>query len=467
MMHPTSSLTPEITFIKSNKNQRLVAINGYMYVRNKSTSKITYWTCIVKTCLAGVHISLQDQFDKFTKSEHNHLPVPERIEIRKMMSKVKARVNTETTAIGQIYHEELAKANLSKSALAVVATARIANSGLNKKRRKTTPILPSSVDFDIPLKYKMTTTGERYLLADRVQRCEDEITQRIIVFATDEQLRTLFTSSHILMDGTFDSTPSHFHQIYSIHALKNDHSFVCVIALLGGQSSIIYKELFSILTKHADRLDLAFRPEKITSDFEPALIKTIAEVMPNSRHIGCNFHFVNALYRQMQRLGLTTPYQDDESVRSTVRKLMGLSLVPFETIEPAFKLIASEAPSSTKPLIQYFNAYWMTKIKWTLWNVSDVEIKTNNVVEGWNHHFNRLVAKYHPNVWTLFEALQKEEVAVRQQILKMIMGEKKIKNKKTIELQEKISSSRSLFYQNQITLPELLTGLSLLVGTSK
>ena len=80
------------------------------------------------------------------------------------------------------------------------------------------------MDFDIPPKYKKTANGERYLLADRVQRCGGVVQNRIIVFATDEQLRTLFTCSHIMMDGTFDSSPAEFDQIYSVHGVKNDQS---------------------------------------------------------------------------------------------------------------------------------------------------------------------------------------------------------------------------------------------------
>ncbi len=98
-----------------------------------------------------------------------------------------------------------------------------------------------------------------------------------------------------MMDGTFDSCPSHFDQIYSIHGIKNNHSefilsshvtifiyfnrigVVCVIALLGSRSAIIYKELFSILAHHARRLNLQFRPAQLTSNFEAALIKTVAD----------------------------------------------------------------------------------------------------------------------------------------------------------------------------------------------
>ena len=52
------------------------------------------------------------------------MPAPERVEIRKLMISVKARVIHESTAIGQIFQEELAKANLSRSAIAFASTAR-------------------------------------------------------------------------------------------------------------------------------------------------------------------------------------------------------------------------------------------------------------------------------------------------------------------------------------------------------
>ncbi|CAF1528666.1 unnamed protein product, partial [Rotaria sordida] len=38
------------------------------------------------------------------------------------------------------------------------------DSALNQARRLATPTLPTSIDFDIPSKYKRTTNGERYLL---------------------------------------------------------------------------------------------------------------------------------------------------------------------------------------------------------------------------------------------------------------------------------------------------------------
>ena len=118
---------PVISFVTSNKNKRLLIIDGYIYHRNKSTPKVSYWKCEEKLCWAGVHLDSHDRFIKLTTFGHTHPPVPERVEIRKLLENVRARIGDESTAIGQIYNEELVKANLSKSALAVASTARDAS----------------------------------------------------------------------------------------------------------------------------------------------------------------------------------------------------------------------------------------------------------------------------------------------------------------------------------------------------
>jgi hypothetical protein len=127
MSSSDSDETPDISFITTNKNKRLLTIDGYMYHQNKITEKVSYWKCNQKSCWAGVHLTLNDLFLKYTKTKHNHMPTPERLEIRKMMTNIKARVNRETTAVGQIYTEELAQANLSTAALAIAPTAKEAS----------------------------------------------------------------------------------------------------------------------------------------------------------------------------------------------------------------------------------------------------------------------------------------------------------------------------------------------------
>lgn len=98
--------------------------------------------------------------------------------------------------------------------------------GLHQIRRQNTPALPKSVDFDITSRYKKSVDGERYLLADRIKPSDGDAEHRLIVFATDQQLRLLFTTPHVMMDGTFDTCPAYCDQIYSIHAKTDDQSIL-------------------------------------------------------------------------------------------------------------------------------------------------------------------------------------------------------------------------------------------------
>jgi hypothetical protein len=51
--------------------------------------------------------------------------------------------------------------------------------------------------------------------------------------------------------------------------------FPCVLALLTGRSSSIYKDLFKQLEEEAKRLQMDFLPNEITTDFEKALVKPL------------------------------------------------------------------------------------------------------------------------------------------------------------------------------------------------
>lgn len=142
--------------------------------------------------------------------------------------------------------------------------------------------------------------------------------------------------------------------------------------------------------------------------------------------MGCYLNLTNVIHRQIQHLGLTAVCRDDEHARSLLRKLMVLLFTPIDSIEKVFDDLFDEVPDSLKRLFDYFNGYWMTKAKWPLWNVSSLDLRTNNMVEGrfplfilglssnlgWNHRFNRLVNRHHPNPWHFVECLKKEEASV-------------------------------------------------------
>jgi hypothetical protein len=61
---------------------------------------------------------------------------------------------------------------------------------------------------------------------------------------------------------------------------------------------------------------------------------------------------------------------------------MALALLPLNQVKLAFDDVVEEAPDSIDELINYFRDHWMKKIKLRLWNVADLNVRTNNHVEG-------------------------------------------------------------------------------------
>ena len=84
---------------------------------------------------------------------------------------------------------------------------------MSKARRKTTPVIPTSCIFDIPQLYQETRSQKRFLLIDFFMKRGKE---RVIVYSSEIQLRLLFNSETIFIDGTFGGAPAGFEQLFLI-----------------------------------------------------------------------------------------------------------------------------------------------------------------------------------------------------------------------------------------------------------
>ncbi|CAF5086664.1 unnamed protein product, partial [Rotaria sp. Silwood1] len=193
---------------------------------NKASKK--YWMCSERECGVYIHTSVTDELLSIS-GDHNHSANPDQIEVKLLRDKMKERILAETMSITKIYDEEIVKANLSKAATAIIPTVVEYRSNMSKARRKNTPVIPSSVMFDIPELYQQTLAGKRFLFIDVfLKRGKD----RILVFSSDQQLKILFESDTIFMDGTFDITPAHFKQVFLIHAHKFGQGLPVAFCLL-------------------------------------------------------------------------------------------------------------------------------------------------------------------------------------------------------------------------------------------
>jgi hypothetical protein len=198
-----------------------------------------------------------------------------------------------------------------------------------------------------------------------------------------------------------------------------------------------------------------------------------------AKHHGCFFHYCQSLYKQVQALGLSTAYLDDEDTRLACRSAMALALLPIEHVEEAAELLQNDSPTEMVEFFKYIKYQWLKRVPPKYWNVGTLDFRTNNFSEGefffakrafffchigWHNKFNNRVDKHHPNVWHLFECLQREELSFRQQLGKLNSGMQKKSNKKICITRTQIETLTKRHEEKEIDLMEFLHGLSTLVA---
>ena len=99
-------------------------------------------------------------------------------------------------------------------------------------------------------------------------------------------------------------------------------------------------------------------------------------------HHGCFFHYCQSLYRQIQSLGLSTAYLEDEDIRLACRSTMALALLPIQHVEEALSILKNDSPKEMDDFFKYFQHQWLNRVPSKYWNVATVEFRTNNFCEG-------------------------------------------------------------------------------------
>lgn len=79
-------------------------------------------------------------------------------------------------------------------------------------------MIPTDQKFVIPEAYQETYANERFLLYDKRKSAYGG---RLLIYASDEQLKVLFHSDILFADGTFKVAPKLFEQLYVIHGMEN------------------------------------------------------------------------------------------------------------------------------------------------------------------------------------------------------------------------------------------------------
>ncbi|KRY11505.1 hypothetical protein T12_12847 [Trichinella patagoniensis] len=202
----------------------------------------------------------------------------------------------------------------------------------------------------------------------------------------------------------------------------------------------------------------------IICDFRTALIPAIQGYFLNTRVQGCYFHFCQAVHRKVGELELKTRYRQHEQTRRKIRMLLATAFLPVPHVNTGVSLLEAGTTGTLAALFQYFRQEWMTDERLLLWNVHNVNIRTNNHLEGWHNRLNRKAGKSHNGFIELLELLIAEQGVMDtliQQVLSgnVTVGDLRRVNKVYAQKQRQVAQYTGEYTNGRRTLEQFLEAL--------
>ncbi|KRZ02765.1 hypothetical protein T11_11240 [Trichinella zimbabwensis] len=385
---------PELHLVPNRSGSMSLVFEGRAYKLRYTGKQKKHWVCSKdkKSCGGAIWTNL-DVTSVIKQNDHiENCRVDEHLAY-KMEKKaiLKKRSAEETKPIPTIYDEE------ASAASAVPSTS--GHFPLFKR-----------------VKFTMTTNaGDKFLLWQSASR-------HILVFAMGSKIRLLAARRTWGMDGTFKGAPQWYQQLFTIHAFVAGKLVPAVYCLCTGKDIGTYGFIFQALINKAAVLGVNLNPQTIICDFETALIPAIQGYFPNTRVQGCYFHFCQAVHRKVGELGLKTRYRHDEETRRKIKMLLATAFLPVPQVNTGVSLLETGTTDNLLALFQYFRQEWMTHERLPLWNVHNVNIRTNNHLEGWHNRLNRKAGKTHNGLYELLQILIAEQGVMDTLIRQVLSG---------------------------------------------
>ncbi|CAF2510422.1 unnamed protein product [Rotaria sp. Silwood2] len=431
-----------ISVYKSTKSGDFLCLHGYTYqidrrMKNKikwkwkhSRNKIRCGAKIYTTENVGTDQIPAYKYINSNHIQHSHDEDHDQQKVEIFKSQLKnIGTNNRTLPSSKIINQLATSMKLTETQF---------EKSIYRARSKTIPPLPKSINFDIPAAFSTTSSDEKFIYFDHLYSKQ---TKRIIAFASPMQLKMLFTSKLICIDGTFSICPRQYKQLLIIQSIdqKNYDATPVLYVLLNDKKARTYTILFRALKSTAKEMKMKFEPDKIISDFESGIVSTIKKELPNTAHQCCLFHLYQRLTKKLKKI------------------VMAIVLLKPLLIGNAYELLANQylklnqlkqfRVQLTKFML-YFEKQWMKLKIRKMISFYDVEFKTNNWSESYNAVLQRRAQQSHLSIWILIELLITEETAVHT-VFEI--------NQKVIELNQK-------FEDGEIELDDCLTSVSELVG---
>ncbi|KAK3088597.1 hypothetical protein FSP39_021128, partial [Pinctada imbricata] len=419
-----------------------------------------YWICAEKGCKATINTNGQS-ITKLGHTSHNHGSSPHQLVADSIIRGLKRKCQDDSRPLPVLYDEELSTLRSKEfiddhpdhnQILQSFPTFEGCKTALYHSRSKTRPTLPlTRHQIQLDGRWTETLAGERFLLAD-----EGDV-ERILIFATDDNLHHLSRAEIIYGDGTFYASPNLFTQLYSLHADVDGSIYPLVFAPLPGKSETIYTRFLQLLKDECLRRRLPLRPLEFFADFENAARKAIKTVFPSTELRGCFFHFTQCIWRKTQSLGLAVPYKEDQDIQRFIRRAAVLPLIPIRHVEDVWFNALEEIEDhhlDVTRFADYVTDYWIENHQPAEWNHFNTEgPRTTNNIEGWHSRINKKLTHGHPNIFTVVDLLQKEQAVTEAHRVQISAGgTRKLQRKKYKRIDARLTTLKRRFIAGNIRL---------------
>lgn len=228
------------------------------------------------------------------------------------------------------------------------------------RRNNCTNFNPSCLeDLEIPEEFQITDQGDQFVCYDSGMLDNRE---RVIIFATNENINILKKCSQWYSDGTFKTSPPLFNQLFIVHGKINDATLLpLVYCLMTHRSQKSYSLVFNFLV---DKLD-GYEPQSMMSDFELAPRNAFSQAFSSTIQRGCYFHYMQSIWKHIQaESDISRQYKSDQYFAFHIRYLVALAFFPSSEVIKGFDTIMKMPFFETNkellhPFTTYFENTWI------------------------------------------------------------------------------------------------------------
>lgn len=447
-----------LEFTSTSKGKKQLIHNNFTFYEYYRSKNLISWRCseYKKKCLAKLHTTSDKRSGQIIDEDKiiNHNHVVDKCDLEALKVKKKMKKLAKNTSESSMVIISNSTANISASTSAHLPLNKSLCRTIQRERAKVLggPALPTNFqDLKVPEMFQKTLRGAEFLYEDY-----NSDAKRIQIYTTKDNLNILKKCSIWQGDGTFDPVPEIFDQLYTIHGRYKGHLIPLVYINTTDRTIETYKHILRKLIEFKSGL----KPTTMIVDFEWGFIHAMNDIFPNCDIHGCYFHWIQCIWRHLQKFGMSSRYMSDEEFSYQIRMLLSLAFVqPCDVVSRYDMLINSEYWVNNNkylaPLIEYFEPTWIInrsrrrcnspRFSIDIWNcykcVQENIPRTNNGIEGWNRGFSTKINQSHASIWKYLKAIQLEQSLIENKISDIKAKKIVLKpNKKYSDLDKRISA---------------------------